>query len=72
MVSYAPNIVTLCVDRYDKEEQRGRLYHQYTPEAVPFTSLIEAMDRMNRFYDELRFPQAALRLRSFLVDRKKQ
>ena len=72
MVSYAPNIVTLCVDLYDKERQSGRLYHQYTSGAVPFTTLIEAMDRMDRLYDELQFPQKALRPRSFLVDRKKE
>ena len=55
MVSYAPNIVTLCVGLYDKERQSGRLYHQYTSGAVPFTTLIEAMDRMDRLYDELQF-----------------
>lgn len=72
MICHAPNIVTLCMDHYDGERQSGRLYHQYIPDAVPFASLIEAMDRMDRLYDELQFPYASVRLRSFLVDRKKE
>lgn len=61
----SPNIVNLCLDSYDGEEQRGSLYHQYTASAVPFASLLEAMGEMERLYDELQFPQAASRIRSF-------
>ncbi len=71
MVSYSPNIITLCVDAYDVEHQSGRLYHQYTSGAVSFTSLMEAFARMDHLYDELQLPQAAVRIRSFQVDRRK-
>ena len=43
---HSPNIVNLCMDSYGGKEQQGRLYHLYTAEAVPFSSLLEAMDRM--------------------------
>lgn len=72
MVSYSPNVVTLCLDFYDSERQSGRLYHQYTPGAVSFTSLFQALDRMERLYDELQHPQAALRIRSFQIERRKK
>lgn len=71
MVSYSPNILTLCLDFYDGERQSGRLYHQYTSGAITFTSLFEAFDHMERFYDDLLLPQAALRIRSFRADRRK-
>lgn len=62
---HSPNIVNLCIDSYDEEKQCGRLYHQYTDHTVCFSSLFEALERMERLYDEIQFPQAATRLRSF-------
>ena len=66
---HSPNIVNLCMDSYGGKEQQGRLYHLYTAEAVPFSSLLEAMDRMDRLYDMLDLPQACTRLRSFQENR---
>ena len=71
MVSYSPNIITLCLDFYDRERQSGRMYHLYTSCGVSFSTLFEAFDRMDRLYDELLLPQAALRIRSFRADRRK-
>lgn len=65
LILHSPNIVNLCIDSYDEEKQCGRLYHQYTDHTVIFSSLIEALDRMERLYDEIQFPHAATRLRSF-------
>lgn len=62
---YSPNIVNLCMDSYKEAQQEGRLYHQYTSEAVPFWSLIEAFGQMEKLYDDLVFPQSATRIRSF-------
>ena len=71
MGSHGSNIVTLCLDSYDAKRQRGRLYHQYISGAASFMTFFEAFDRMDRLYDELQFPQAAMRIRSFQIDRKK-
>lgn len=65
LILHSPNIVNLCIDSYDEEKQCGRLYHQYTDHTVCFSSLFEALERMERLYDEIQFPQAATRLRSF-------
>lgn len=71
MAGHNSNIVTLCLDSYDEEQQRGRLYHQYVSGAVSFTSLFEAFDRMDRLYDKLELPQAAVRIRSFRTEQRK-
>lgn len=68
----SPNIVSLCMDSYDMEKQCGRLYHQYTQTPIPFSTLLEAVKKMEEFYDALVFPQADTILRSFLIDRKEQ
>lgn len=71
-VYYSANLINLCVDDFDEEIQRGKLYHLYTGEPVPFSSLLQAMKRMDALYDELRLPQASTELRSFLVDRREK
>ncbi len=70
LILHSPNIVNLCIDSYDEEKQCGRLYHQYTDHTVMFSSLFEALDRMERLYDEIQFPQAATRFRSFREDER--
>ena len=67
---HGSNMVNLCVDVCEEGRQCGKLYHMYTKEPVRFTSLLQAISRMDELYDELAFPQASTELRSFLVDRK--
>lgn len=66
------NLVNLCMDIYTMERQQGRFYHLYDDRPVEFTSLVEALKKMNDLYDKLDFPQASTELRSFLVDRRKR
>lgn len=66
----SPNIVTLCMDSYNKERQDGRLYHQYTDQPVRFASLLTAIEQMDTFYDDIQFPFASTESRSFFVDRR--
>lgn len=69
-VPYSPNMVNLCMDSYDGEVQKGRLYHQYTSEAVLFSSLLGALACMERLYDRLQLPQSATRIRNFQRNRR--
>lgn len=64
------NVVILCIDSYNPEQQTGRLYHQYTKNPLCFFSLIEALEQMELFYDDIRFPFASTKMRSFFIDRK--
>lgn len=65
------NIINLCMDSYSMEKQCGRLYHRFADGPVRFSSLLEALDQMNDLYDRTGLPQAATKIRSFLVNRKK-
>lgn len=69
-VWYGSNTVNLCVDICNGEVQRGKLYHLYTGEPILFSSLLQALMRINDLYDELQFPQAQTELRSFLTGRR--
>lgn len=71
----APNLVCVCVDEVQNENLKGRLYHKYKTEAVPFYSISSLLNEMERLYDWIGFPQAATRQRTFLSqteERKKQ
>lgn len=70
LVLHCPNIVALCLDSYNSKQQNGRLYHQYIDSPVRFSSLLEAFARMDKFYDDIQFPYASTKLRSFFQNRK--
>lgn len=60
------NGAVLCVDgpiRHGTFE--GRLYHGYCGEAVRIASFLEMTRVMERLFDELQFPRAGLRSRTF-------
>lgn len=62
----APNLVNICVDHNDHGRLSGRLYHCYREEALPFTDLMELLRILENFFDEISFPQASTKTRSFL------
>lgn len=64
-IFYSSNMVNLCIDSWTREGQRGRLYHPYAADAIPFLSLYEALDRMERLYDMLQYPEASAVFRTF-------
>lgn len=64
-IFYSSNMVNLCIDIWRREGPCGRLYHQYTAEAIPFRSLYEVLDGMNQLYDMLQYPEASAAFRSF-------
>lgn len=72
LILYSPNIVNLCLDSYEKKEQKGRLYHEYIRQPMQFTTLFEAFGMMEKFYDKLQFPQASTILRDFTIDRRER
>ena len=66
MPAYFPkNVVVLCVDKKRGFNFAGRMYHFYEKDAIPFSSFVEAQIRMERFYDELGFPQPSMKAASF-------
>lgn len=62
----APNLLTICVNYMEQGEIQGEFYHYYSEEPVAFSSVLELMRGMERLFDELVFPQASTKTRSFL------
>lgn len=68
----APNLVSVCIDRKTENDISGRMYHLYCREPIPFLSAGELMIQMERLYDALNFPQAAMAGRHFRPSRAGQ
>ncbi len=62
---YAPNLIVICVDGIHGSDYEGRLWDQYHEEAVHFDSMLEVLQHVDHFLDELDFPQRSTALRTF-------
>ncbi len=63
----APNLVNVCVDESFDGEISGKLYNCYQKEPVLFSNLVQLLRTMEKFFDEIQFPQSSTRSRSFYV-----
>ena len=61
-----PNGVVFCADEVlERDTFRGRLYHKYSKEAIPVSSFWELVREMENLFNEIQFPRAGTRDRSF-------
>lgn len=67
-IYHSRNVVNLCIDTYDEEKQCGELWSQYLGGPAAFTSLFEALEKMEDLYDALQYPFASTETRSFLPE----
>ena len=65
----APNLINICIDHHKEGEMKGRLYHCYQKDAVPFENVVEMIRQSEKFFDRIAFPQASTKTRS-LIDQK--
>lgn len=61
----SPNLVCLCIDKYENEQLQGRLFHYYNKEELVFCDVIQVQKEMEGLFDELDYPQANTRHRAF-------
>lgn len=61
----APNLVNICIDHVSDGEYSGKLYHKYSNGAVPFRESGHMISILDHFFDEINYPQASTRYRSF-------
>lgn len=61
----SPGLVCVCLDAYQKKDVAGRFYHRYDKGGISFQSVAELVMLMERLFDEINYPQAFTRLRSF-------
>ena len=66
----APNLITICVNNTEYGEIQGEFYHYYDKNPIVFHSVLELIREMERFFDDLAFPQTSNRGRSFLEKEK--
>ena len=60
-----PNLLNICVDSKSNGEICGRAYHCYAEEAIPFTSVVELINIADKLYDDINYPQASTKTRTF-------
>lgn len=60
------NIVTLCVDEWKENDIIGRLFHCYQEKPYIIGQAIELFGILERFFDEIQYPQATSRTRQFI------
>jgi len=68
---YAPNLCCICVDLICDGYYTGRFYHYYSARPIQFHSQHELIVNIDTLCDQLDYPQAALRVRSFWPKRKR-
>lgn len=67
----APNLINICVDKNDGGELSGRIYHCFNSEPEEFTNVVQLLNRMERFFDLICFPQASTQSRSLVGTEKR-
>lgn len=64
-----PNMVMVCVDGVGNGDIYGRYFHRYKKEETFFPDSATLIIEMERFYDAIGYPQAAIKTRKF-IERK--
>ncbi|MBE6905059.1 hypothetical protein [Marasmitruncus massiliensis] len=59
----------VCIDSIEPAGFSGRFYNPHLPDCVPFCGAFDLVNRMDRMFDQLGFPHAAFRYRSFYKSR---
>lgn len=61
----SPNLINICIDGMEHCEIQGRFYTYYQEEPISFSGILELIWKMEQLFDDLSFPQASTKLRSF-------
>ncbi len=65
-----PNLVCICIDKIQDGDYSGRIYHKYSKEEIPFFQCGNMIGILDLFFDEINYPQASTRYRSFRKPKK--
>lgn len=68
-----PNGIVLCIDKVTGLGLfQGRIYHRYQENAEQVSSFEELLRAMRELFDEIQFPRASIRDRSFIEENHAQ
>ena len=59
------SIVRICCDKHRDGDWSGRIYTRYREEPIGFQNTGQLLDRLDRFYNWLGYPQESMIIRSF-------
>ncbi len=62
---HGQNLICIGIDRAVKPDYAGRLWHQYSPEPIGFSTTMEMIEAMDELYDRWNFPQRSTVVRRF-------
>ena len=60
-----PNLLNICIDEKHDGVIAGRMYHYYSTEPASFRSFLELIKLAEKLFDNIAFPQASTKARSF-------
>ena len=61
----APNLTCVCIDHVCNGEYSGRIYHKYQNEEIPFRESSQLISILDDFFNQINYPQASTRYRTF-------
>ena len=62
----APNLLNICIDQTSYGEISGRMFHCYSEKPIIFGNVVELIKNAEDFFDDISFPQASTKSRTFL------
>lgn len=65
----SPNIICICMDDVVDGNTTGRFYHCYSEQPIYFYDICSCVLRIENLFNEINFPQASTKLRSFLKNK---
>ena len=66
----APNLTCVCIDHVCNGEYSGRIYHKYQNEEIPFRESSQLISILDDFFNQINYPQASTRYRTFQKKKK--
>ena len=61
----APNLTVICIDRIQKEDFIGRIYHKFSETAIEFGNIEQILLVIDRLCDKIGYPQRTTKPRQF-------
>jgi len=61
--------IQICIDEYENQEIRGRLYNAYYEEAILFGSSMDMIRKLDEIFDKFGYPHATMNIRRFEIER---
>ncbi|MDO5416534.1 MAG: hypothetical protein Q4F29_04990 [Lachnospiraceae bacterium] len=66
----APNLVCICIDEISDGDYSGKVFHRYSETPISFQKIGQLITKLDRFYNEINYPQASTRDRTFQKKKK--